>query len=347
MKEREPWDSNPTKSNGVNGTRRLQLLTESRKKTRRRCQREEQIRYQDGYQPISNSDALRFGSLLHVGLEAWWKAPRGSDRFAAALAAMRSAATPETDPFELVDAEELMRGYDAMWGDSPLEALAVEEEFRTALVNPETGSASKTFELAGKIDVVARDTGRDVLVEHKSSGEDISQGSPYWARLRMDGQISGYFRGAEALGYRPEACIYDVIGKISLKPYKATPTDKRKYKATGELYANQRDKDETPEEYRVRVNEKICENPDAHYQRGTVIRLEEEMRAYDLETWQEATQLRESMRLGIAPRNPENCVRFGSVCGFFDVCSGSASLDDAERFKKLEWVYPELSADAR
>ena len=288
------------------------------------------------------SAALRLGTLIHLGLEAWWLAK--DERLAAALAAV-AAHAEGFDSYDLVDAEELLRGYDARWGDEPYETIAVEQEFRTPLINPETGAASKTFERAGKIDVIAfkEDFGTKVIIEHKTSGEDISPGSAYWARVRMDGQISGYFRGAEALGHEVSECIYDVIGKVSLRPKKATPPEAQKRKADGTLYANQREHDETPDEYRARVREHIATHPDDYYQRAEIVRLEDELRAYDLETWQQATQMRDAQRLGIAPRNPDACTRFGSVCGFFDVCSGAASLDDDTRFQRLSWAHPELT----
>jgi hypothetical protein len=39
-----------------------------------------------------------------------------------------------------------------------------------------------------------------LVVEHKTSSEDVTPGSFYWSRLRMDGQVSVYFDGARALG---------------------------------------------------------------------------------------------------------------------------------------------------
>ena len=42
------------------------------------------------------------------------------------------------------------------------------------------------------------------------------------------------------------------------------------------------------------------------------------------------------------PRNPDACQRFGSLCCFYGVCCGEASLDDPSLFKRLTWVHPEL-----
>jgi hypothetical protein len=130
--------------------RRLPLVTTSSLKSFRSCPRRYFHAYVQRRREIETADALRFGTLIHAGLEAWWRS--GSlDR---ALAAMAG----EADPFERVKAEELILGYHVRWIDAPLQVLAVEEEFVAPLVNPETGAESRTFLRGGKIDALARVT---------------------------------------------------------------------------------------------------------------------------------------------------------------------------------------------
>jgi hypothetical protein len=332
---------------GTPRTRRsLALLTDSRAKTFRRCPREHLYRYEEGYLPVADKPALRFGDVGHVGLAAWWTEPVPADRLAASLDAIVQRADDDFDPYDLAKLEEMLRGYDARWGEEPWQTLAVESEFRTPLINPHSSAASKTFLRAGKLDVIARDPrGRIVFVEHKTSSEDITSGSNYWSRLRLDGQVSGYFRGADSLGYHAEACIYDVLGKPALRPLKATPFADRKFTKAGQLYAAQRDTDETPAEYGARIREAIAAAPEKYYARGEVVRLEEEMRQHDLEAWALAQSIRDARRLEIAPKNPDACVRFGARCPFFAVCCGEASLDDEALFRRSEWVHPELTKE--
>jgi hypothetical protein len=276
----------------------LELLTESRAQVARRCLREEHLRYVVGLVVALTEEALRFGALWHYGQEGWWKSIDRTERLDCALHAMREHATPETDAYELARAEAMLEGYDARWSGERYEVLGVEVEFRAPLVNPESGARSRTFDRAGKEDVIVRDVdGREFIIEHKSAGEDIGPGSSFWARLRMGGQAAGYIRGAEALGYRPEGVIYDVARKPDLRPFKATPVSDRKYtkptvdKKTGivldrgRLYANQRETDETVDEYRDRVRAAIAEDPDRYYQRGLVVRLEAQMTEADAERW--------------------------------------------------------------
>jgi PD-(D/E)XK nuclease superfamily len=319
----------------------LELLTNSRLKTNRACQRLHHLEFDLGYRPVSDNETLAFGTLGHAGLEAWWKAPQ-AERLQRALAAVQV----EQDPYVRAKIEVLLVGYDARWGAEQLEALAVESEFRAPLVNPATGASSRTWTLAGKFDVIVRDSqGRVMLLDHKFTSEDVGPGSNYLARLRLDGQISVYYAGAKALGYDVQGFIYDVICKPGQRPLKATPVESRKYKkGTNELYANQRDQDETPEEYRVRLVEAVSADPAGYFQRAEVVRLESELEEAAFDVWQLGQQIRESANVGRYPRNPDACVRYGRVCGFFDLCSGAASLDDASRFHKLANVHPELSA---
>lgn len=321
---------------------RSNLLTSSRLKDARACQRLHHIRYEQGYAPAETAEALRFGTLIHSALEAWWRAPHG-ERLNAALAVLRAAL--DSDVFEVAKAEAMMCGYDARWADEKLETVAVELQFRCPLVNPQTGRPSQTWELAGKLDVVARDVHkRNLIVEHKTSSEDISPGSEYWRRLRMDGQVSIYYEGAQSLGLNVEGCLYDVLKKPGQKPLKATPVDERKYvKKTGALYAGQREADETADEYRARCMEAITENPTGFFARGEVVRLEEEMSEALTDIWQIGQQIRENENAHRCARNPDACSRFGRTCSFFSVCSGEASLDDPMKFQKLNNVHPELS----
>jgi hypothetical protein len=242
----------------------VEIVTNSRAKAWRRCARLHFFLFVLGVRAIEDVGVLRFGTLIHLGLEAWWLALlpyakrhalvdgwqeadflarrvieteaeadhriaiRNGDSLAAALAAVAGKAA---DPYEQARVEEMLRGYHFRWQAEDLEPIAVEAEFRAPLVNPETGALSRTYELGGKLDVLARarSTGRIVIIEHKTSSEDVSTGSPYWSRLRIDGQVSHYLAGARALGYAAASCVYDVLAKPAQRPAKATPAEERKY----------------------------------------------------------------------------------------------------------------------
>jgi hypothetical protein len=317
-------------------------------KVARSCLREHSYRYLQGYRPLEEGFSLTFGTVLHAGLEAWWRVTdaRESVRLELALAALRAAAVGKLDAFALVRAEVMLSAYHLRWEPEAehYQVLAVEAEFRTALRNPDTGATSRTWELAGKLDGLVRDRrdGRVLVLEHKTSSEDVSPGSEYWQRLRMDSQVSTYFAGAKALGHEASACLYDVLSIPGLKPLKATPVEKRKYTAKGALYAAQREVDETPDEYRNRLLEAYIEEPTRYFARGEVQRLEAQLEEAERDAWAMGRMLREAELEERAPRNPDVCLRFGRRCPFFAVCAGEGSLDDTRFFTRTTSVHPEL-----
>jgi hypothetical protein len=349
----------------------LPVLTTSRQACASRCQREHHYSYRLGYRPAREADALRFGSLLHAALEAWWLAAKaGADdetRLASALAAMAG----EADPFDRARAEAMVFGYDARWSSdlALYEVLAVEAQFETDLVNPETGAPSRTWRLGGKLDLVVREraTGQVQIWDHKTASVDIRPGSDFYKRLRIDRQISTYYAGAAALGFDAQAWQHDVLAKPGQRPSAVPLLDEdgtkivvdasgarvrtkdgkkwRESASTADGYVLQT-RPETPAEYQARVLAAIAEDPNGYFQRATVVRLEAELADAAFDAWQVAKQLREAELVGRFPRNPDACVRYGSTCSFFEVCTGAASLDDPSLFRRIENTNPELAPAA-
>lgn len=262
--------------------------------------------------------------------------------------------TPSAE-VDTIRAEELIRLYSARWNEEQLTTLAVEVEYRAPLVNPATGAPSRTFQRAGRIDVIVEDAdGRVWTVEHKTSGEDISPGSDYFDRLRIDGQVSHYHAGARALGFDPHGCIYDVLGKPRHEPLAATPIEARLYtkekrNKAGEvtepsrLYASQRAEDETLDAFRLRLREALLADPDAYLRRAQVVRLEADMEDAAFDDWQTARAIREAELAGRWPRNPDACTRYGTRCFAWGVCTRVATLDELPHAP----AHSELSAAGR
>lgn len=323
---------------------RLPLLTTSAQRAFNTCRRLYRHRYVDGIRTVGDdAEELRFGSAAHGALDPWWRHV-GADRLTAAEEAL---AAMELEAFDRVRLEELIRGYHFRWvdeTDAEYEVLAVEEPYCVPLRNPETGAPSRTFEAAGAKDAVARKRadGGEWVVEHKTSSSDIGAGSTYWQQLRLDVQVSNYFNAAKEAGKDVRGCLYDVIKKPGIRPLKATPVESRKYTKQGQLYANQRDTDETPEEFRARLREDIASDPDRYFQRGEVVRLERESEEAAADLWLTATAIKDAQRLGQWPRNTARCFDWGRPCAYWAACSGEASINDPLRFKRVEQVHSEL-----
>jgi hypothetical protein len=334
---------------------KLKVITNSQLKCFRRCQREHRYAYQLGYRAIEDAEALRFGTMIHAGLEVWWRG-EGLD------AAIEAGVAGAIDEYEAARARVLLRGYEARWGGETHDVVRVEREFRAPLVNPDTGAASRTYQLGGKIDVLLQRR----FVEHKTAGEDIGLGSSYWRRLTLDPQVSTYYAGAKSLGHDVDGCLYDVIRKIAQRPSAVPLTDDgvkivldangervrtkdgKKWRETGSTadgYVLQT-RQETPDEYESRILAEVAGNPDKYFQRGEVVRLEADELEAARDAWQLTSAMRDSELAGHYPRNPDACERYGRPCSFFDVCTGVATLDDRTRFERVERVHQELSADA-
>lgn len=133
--------------------RGLRVLSTSSARAYRACPRKYWFSHVMRVEPVVRSLALRVGTLLHAGLEVWWK----TVSVEAAIAAMREVApSNEIDPVELIKAEALMLGYHVRWRRESLDVLGVEVEFTAPLVNPKTSSASRTWQRGGKIDALVR-----------------------------------------------------------------------------------------------------------------------------------------------------------------------------------------------
>jgi len=319
----------------------LKVLTSSSTNCFRRCPRLYKYRYVDMYRATAVSDALYDGQLIHAGLEAWWNAKREGLRQPqadhAAFVALESG-----DPMRVAKIKAMLAGYSDRWWDVVVDVCEVEVEYTCPLVNPTTGKASRTWAHSGKIDAIAFVEGEHWVIEHKSTSMDIGAGSTYWMQLRLDNQVSNYLRGAQSLGYDCMGVIYDVLKKPALRPRLATPEAKRRYKASGELYANQREHDEAPHEYEARCIEAIASAPELYYQRGEVVRIgsESDDTAFDL--WQTGKMIRDCELADRWPRHDKSCMAYNRPCDFFGPCTGSGDLDDPLQFRRAETEHEEL-----
>lgn len=312
----------------------MELLTNSRKSTYQECPRKFDLVFQRKYRPVKEPAPLKFGRLIHRALEMYY-INTSMELIYNEINAM------DASEYDKVSICELMRGYDIKWGRD-LPVLAVEQQYEIPLINPDTMAASKTFTMAGKIDVVVGTKDDAANMEHKSTAEDIGPESNYWSKLNMDPQNVNYVIGAQGLGYNITKTIYDVIHKPYSKPAKETAN--KKYKKDGTLYANMRDADEAPEEYAVRLREHIAENPDRYYQRREIAYMEDDLVECLADMWAVGKQIMESRKFNRWPRRPAACHTY-SECPFFPVCAKMDSLD-SDRYMKIEEDNPELKETA-
>jgi hypothetical protein len=172
------------------------------------------------------------------------------------------------------------------------------------------------LELIGEFDAIGTYQGRRVILERKSSSEDISPGSAYWQRVELsDAQVSLYLLAAERLGLGVTEILYDVLRKPALRLKKG----------------------ETPEAFEQRCLEAISEDPEHYFQRKVLTRNERERAAHVRDVTGTVRLMQAAAFLGEdTPRNTGSCWAYGRPCEFFSVCGLGASINDPELFRARE-----------
>jgi hypothetical protein len=330
----------------------LKILTQSSVRAFRKCQRA----YENGYvklvRPAVDHEALRFGSIWHEIRERWW-----IEQAIAHGRMVRTSSTESTsplgylagldlDPYIKVQLACMLGGYHQRWSGmvSELDIIGTEVPFDLPVTNPTSNKDSRTWRMQGKIDGVVRENGNLWVVEEKTARGDLTPESAYWRRLEVDPQCSTYYSAVQKIyGEVPAGILYFVNVKPQVRPYKATPTDKRRYTAKGWLDKRQHDEDESPEAFMLRLGEHIAEQPERYYQLVRVMRLERDIRESELDIWHTAKAIHEADKSGVYLRNPDSCINlFGQSCNYLPVCTNRASLDDAGLYRRSDTPHEEL-----
>lgn len=169
-------------------------------------------------------------------------------------------------------------------------------------------------------------------------------------------ELRKYTQPVDRKGKGCKACGGRVGGKAGPAPGTGVDADGRMCVACGgggwteeprqepsRLYANQRDTDETPEEFEARVAEAIAAAPDSYYRRAVIVRLDHELPQMRSDIADTVRLARVAHLFELAPRSTGACSKFGSLCHFFDLCSGRADVDDVIRFPRAR-AHSELAA---
>ena len=334
------------------------VLTNSRLACLRTCPRKHYYRYELGVVPDRDSQPLRFGAAFHTGLDHRNKGATADKAIAAAVAGYAEipAWCTSTEQIEdwMVEAETVARmlsGYFWRWAadwdaDSGqrVEVLASELPFDLPIVNPDTGRASTSFTIAGKIDRIVRlPDGRVAVWETKTAGEQLDAESDYWKRLRLDQQISTYYVAARRLGFDVQTVIYDVARKPSISPrlVKKSEAGQEYY---GEPLVAVAGAVETPRMFGARLSADMAARPEFYFARREIPRLQNDLDEFEQELWDQQKTLA-AMRLhNRFYRNTTAC-RFPYKCEYLDVCSFGADLAKGPPagFRQLDNIHPELA----
>lgn len=284
----------------------------------------------------------------------------------AAMAAINSAVPSTADESQRLVAAKcraLLRGYDSRWRNERYVPVGVEQLSTSDLVNPETAKRSRSFTLAGKLDVVATLNGQVVLIDHKTTTQDVADpDSMYWRQMVVESQPSHYMMLEWLNGRKIDGAVWDVVRKPAIKPTaiplvdadglkvvhdvegnRVKTKDGKKWRESGDTAAGYvlQTRPQTVDEYEARLDEDIATRPEWYFFRRPVPRLDHEIVEHAQETWDIAQDLLVARREDRWPRNSGACILYNSPCEYLGICSGF-DTPDSDKWQRRENVHPEL-----
>lgn len=292
---------------------------------------------------IKGSPSLRFGSAFHVGVDMLAKGSSIADVVLAVRCAYSKFpdwCTSESDIDDwMVECETvvaMLRVYAEYWKDRPENCAASELPFSVDLRNPKTGRRSLVWRLVGKIDRILRGSFTYYIGETKTTSDDISPSSDYWARVRIDQQLALYAIAARQSGYNVTHAIYDVARKSKASPRKLTKAEVALMNDTlsycgidmtsEEVGAATVSYRETPRMFGARLYQTMSAAPGEWFVRQEIPLLEPDVAEFNTEAWQLQKSIQAAVRNGAFPRNTGSCIR-PYKCDYFDLCSQRITPD--------------------
>ena len=356
------------------------LYTNSRLKVLRECMRLHHYKYVLNIRTAATA-VMDFGTIGHAALEAWLRAWKRNDLDARLPDALAAIEVSHVSPHEKARLAAIITAYHYRWHAQPWEIIEVEVEFRYELAGyliggkidgiirdtrdgrvwllehkttGEDASAGGTYwsrlALDSQISIYV-DGG--TMLGHEIAGciYDVLQRPKHEPKLATPVDARKF-----TIGKGCKICGGNLQGKQGTA--RVGDRDCAVCKGTGwrldedgdpeapRLHANQRDTDETIEEFGDRITDAIATEPDAFLIRGEVVRLDDELPGMRQDLLDTIKIERAAALLEVAPRNPDACAKYGRLCDFFGPCSGTESIDDPVRFPRSEQAHPELAATA-
>lgn len=323
-----------------------ETYTNSSLTTFRRCPREYELRYVQRLELDTDhvSEPLSVGHTWHRAFDAMHKA--GND-INAGFSAISDHAPSHIWGVKL---ERLFAAYHWYWKDQPLELEETEVTFKVR------DGIGNVYE--GQRDGIMRDSaGRKIVLERKTTGDDISDGSSYWDRLRLDVQVGLY-----SLSLAPElpsGILYDVVRKPTINPKRITKADGLRLRrdlgeqgqcnyfqelfTADEMGQALEEMRESPGMYGARLTADIGDRPEFYFSRRPVDRTRRDFEELLADLEAQVDSLENAHEVGFH-RNPDSCNAFGR-CAFFSLCSSNdnpSHSDLPDGYRRREHTHPEL-----
>lgn len=198
------------------------LITHSSLQCFQSCHRKYKLRYMDCITPKLKSNALEFGSAMHIALEEYFKYVRASQAFLDLTGTCDftfDCSKILKDKVEASKLAGLLRGYLHRWfneDSTKYDIIEIEKEFKLKIVGND---------FVGKIDglVMEKETGKYYILEHKTAS--IVDES-YVAQKEIDSQTLNYANAIQrVMGIEVSGAIHDLITKQKIRQKKGESED--------------------------------------------------------------------------------------------------------------------------
>jgi len=317
----------------------------------RNCRKACEWRYLRELVPIGRDQALSFGTLIHTCLEMWY----GGSGLEAVLDFLdRSLPNRSQDESQKSDwhlATAMMKGYAARYPAEDFDIVALEKTFEGKIINPATGTCSRSLSIAGKVDGIVRmrATREYYILEHKTASQVDAD---YLERLWTDVQITLYSHYIEqTLGIKIAGVIYNVLVKAKLQQgkgeteckFEARRTELLARSKTGKSAAT-RKLPEPDEAFQERLAAKYSEPEMFHREMLYISRDQFEAMKSDL--WELTQQFLDCRRRNAFCRNTSYCFANHRTCAYLPLCRANGSENVIANFYDTKPPHEELRTDS-
>lgn len=290
------------------------LITHSSSTCASTCLRRYFYRYELGLVPSVEREATHRGTLFHKAMEM---TDHGASDEAVAEHVRATAMNKHIAEAVLT----LWAAHRWYYENDQFDVVESEKGFELPLRDPATGTVDHLWRVAGKRDRIVRlADGRLALQEYKTTTKDVGPGSAYWARLRLDQQVSRYMLAARAEGLDVTTVVYDVVKWPGIRPHSATAPEARRYTKDGKLYATQRLVDESPEEYGARMLTVVTGSPSDFMTRMEISRTDDDLAEFEQEQWDQVQMLNMARKRHMWFRNTAVCID-PFRCDYLAICA--------------------------
>ena len=332
----------------------MNTLTYSSIQAFKSCRKRYQYRYEIGIEPAERPIYFSLGSAVHVGLEHIY---RGSNQFEIenAINIYFAKNAPSNDDIERLNewdssrrmAHAIIDRYRENYKEERFQIIETEKQFCLPIVNPETGSASQTYQIMGKIDGIARENGHLWIIEHKTTSAISNQ---YKKGLTLDAQSILYVDAMERVFNEPvQGVIYNVL--LKSVPHKPAllkngklSTDKRQV-TTAELYRKAIAENFLSETDYSEFIAFLESSQRSFFYREYLTFTKSDREQWRNELWDIAKDIRQCELNDRFYRNTSQCCAM-RTCQYFDIC---CSLDQESviksSYKHVDDLNPELEQE--